>query len=146
MKVDANLPPISGDERVLRQVLINLVTNAIKFSDAGSTVTMKAVRHHNGGIRLTVHDRGVGISPTEIRKVLEPFGQADNPDISNGGGTGLGLPLAKAMAELHGGELRLDSTKNVGTKVHIDLPRERVVVRSVTGKKRQSENTVKERA
>jgi hypothetical protein len=50
------------------------------------------------------------------------------------------------MAELHGGELRLDSTKNVGTKVHIDLPRERVVVRSVTGKKRQSENTVKERA
>ena len=121
------LPNIKADQRLVRQMLINLVANAVKFSPAGSKIRINAAVLENRNFRISVEDSGIGIPQDKIKTVLEPFGQAYDPQYYKGQGTGLGLPLAKAMVELHGGALAIASVENVGTRVFLDFPPERIL-------------------
>lgn len=125
-KIENDLPPLFADPRLVRQILINIVGNAVKYSNTGGTVTVSAALRPDGGVRLTVEDTGIGIQKDRIKEAMEPFGQVSKPS-DNRGGTGLGLPLAKAMAELHGGTIELDSEYGRGTTVAIDFPADRVM-------------------
>jgi len=118
----ADLPELLADQRLLRQMLINLVSNAIKFSPLQSKIRIIGEQRDDGGVRLSVIDQGCGIEADKIAVVMEPFGQVDEPSRNQGQGTGLGLPLAKAMVELHGGRLTLESEVGKGTSVYLDLP------------------------
>ncbi len=126
-RVDARMPHIKADQRLLRQILINLVANSIKFSQPGQTVKVEAIVLPDDHVRIVVEDEGAGIPSDRITHVLEPFGQINDPKYSSAQGTGLGLPLAKAMVELHGGQLSLESEHGKGTKVWLDLPVERTL-------------------
>jgi two-component system cell cycle sensor histidine kinase PleC len=126
-----DLPLLRADARLIRQVLINLVSNAIKFSMKGGKISTKVDMHADGDLRITVADQGIGIPRDKIREALEPFGQIVDSNLAKEQqGTGLGLPLAKAMVELHGGMLDLQSETNVGTTVTVFLPSRRVVARN----------------
>jgi len=113
-------------ERMVRQILINLVGNAIKFTPAGGAVRLTGRRLADGGYELTVADSGVGMTDEEILQAMTPFGQIANMMSAKHTGTGLGLPLAKAMMELHGGMLAIDSVPNKGTRVALTFPAARV--------------------
>ncbi len=122
-EVDPDIPPLLADMRLVRQILINLVTNAVKFSEKGEAVIIKACKKTDGSIEFQVIDHGIGIPPDRIQEALEPFGQISSPiNLKGYQGTGLGLPLAKAMAELHGGSLALQSEPGEGTVVTINFP------------------------
>ncbi len=123
------LPLVYADERKLRQILINLLGNAIKFTGAGGRIEVAGSVDASGGFRLCVRDTGVGIAPEDIAKVLEPFGQARNSLESNQPGTGLGLPLSRKLAELHRGTLEISSEPGSGTTVTLSLPADRLRAR-----------------
>jgi signal transduction histidine kinase len=120
---------VRGDERRLRQIVLNLVTNSVKFTPSGGSVAVRAAIEH-GWLVLEVRDTGVGISEEDLTLVLEPFGQVDNAFNRNGGGTGLGLPLTKKLVEMHGGRFAIESIKNQGTTVRAAFPPDRVVARA----------------
>ncbi|MGH7015389.1 MAG: sensor histidine kinase [Stellaceae bacterium] len=126
----ADVPPgtpfIRGDTVRLRQVLINLVSNAVKFTETGQ-VRVSVAYDAATGLSFTVADTGIGMTPDEIAKALEPFGQVDNAISKKYAGTGLGLPLAKSLVALHGGRFEIISIKGVGTTVAVHLPAGRVV-------------------
>ncbi|WP_439814777.1 ATP-binding protein [Zavarzinia sp. CC-PAN008] len=124
--VDPDLPLVRGDPRRVRQILLNLVSNAVKFTPSRGTITISAYAL-DGTVRIQVRDTGAGIAPEDIPRALERFGQVDRgtPDLRNKG-TGLGLPLSKALMELHGGTLVLESRLGAGTCVTLTFPRERV--------------------
>src|SRR5271163_1426401 len=117
---------LRGDRRRVRQVLINLLANAVKFTEDGGRVTIQANRHTNG-LAIAVSDTGIGIAEEDIPKALECFGQVDGLLARKYDGAGLGLPLAKQLMELHGGLLTIKSTVDVGTIVTVTFPAERVV-------------------
>jgi signal transduction histidine kinase len=118
------LPHLFGDKRKLRQILLNLLSNAIKFTPTGGTITIGARLDTQGQFQLSVIDTGVGIAEEDIPKALAVFGQVHRSQSHEG--TGLGLPLCKMFAELHGGKLLLSSTVGEGTTVKILFPSERV--------------------
>jgi signal transduction histidine kinase len=113
--------------RMLRQIVINLVGNAIKFTPAGGRVTLSGNPSPDGGYHLCVCDTGIGMNQKEVAVALIPFGQNHNKMAGRREGTGLGLPLAKAMMELHGGALVVESVPNLGTTVTLAFPASRVV-------------------
>ncbi len=113
-------------ERMVRQILINLVGNAVKFTPAGGTVELSGVPLGDGGYAVMVQDSGIGMSEADIVKALTPFGQVENRMTATHKGTGLGLPLAKSMLELHGGELEIRSVPGHGTSITLKFPAERV--------------------
>jgi two-component system cell cycle sensor histidine kinase PleC len=115
-----------ADKRLLRQLLLNLVANAVKFTPPGGKVTLR-VSVEQDSILFAVEDTGIGIAKADIPKAMMPFGQIDSRLGRKYDGTGLGLPLAKAMAEAHGGTLEIESDLGAGTRVTVRLPRERVV-------------------
>ena len=117
---------VTVDERAMKQVLINLLTNAVKFSRAGSEVTISA-SVGSQSLRISVSDQGIGMAEEDIPKALAPFTQLDGTLSRSHEGTGLGLPLAKHLTELHGGTLTIESEPDMGTTVHVDLPIECVV-------------------
>ncbi|MCA1908791.1 MAG: response regulator [Magnetospirillum sp.] len=121
-----HLPRIKGDERLIKQILLNLVINASKFSGRGGRITIDAA-HADGVVRLTIADDGCGIAAEDIPKVLQPFGQVHNLLAPKQEGTGLGLPLAREFMELHGGSLELKSELGRGTTVVLTFPPVRVV-------------------
>src|SRR3954451_9517105 len=121
------LPVVMGDERALKQILINLLTNAVKFTERGGEIEVSGRQDANGEIVLAVRDTGIGIAEDQIPKVLEPFGQARNAYMAGESGTGLGLPITRSLVNLHGGSLAIDSVLGVGTTVIIRLPALRVV-------------------
>ncbi|HEX6441051.1 MAG TPA: ATP-binding protein [Stellaceae bacterium] len=123
----ADLPPLRADERKTKQVLLNLVTNAVKFTPAGGKVALQAHFDPMTGLAVTVNDTGIGIAPADIGRVLEPFEQVDSSLARQHQGTGLGLPLVKAIMELHGGSVELHSEVGVGTRVRVTFPPERAV-------------------
>ncbi len=125
-EIAADLPVLRADERMAKQMLINLLTNAVKFTRKGGEVTVLAALDGHGALRLSVRDTGVGIAAADIPKIMESFGPADNARAGVTEGTGLGLPLVKAMIEMHGGTLELDSEVDVGTTVTIRFPPERI--------------------
>ena len=119
--VARDLPLLHADPLRLRQILINLLTNAVKFTPDGGRVTIDAVAVARS-VRITVADTGIGMSPQEIALALEPFRQARRLSRRPREGSGLGLPLAKALVESHGGMLMIDSEPEVGTRITLLLP------------------------
>ena len=129
-EVGESLPNLQGDQRLIRQVLINIVTNAVKFSKAGDVVEITAYVLDDGRLQVKVVDEGIGIPKEKIQQAMEPFGQvSDGAEDAMYQGTGLGLPLAKAMVDLHDGMLRLDSEVGRGTTVTVNFPAYRVLPR-----------------
>ncbi len=125
--VDKSLPGLQADPRLIRQILINLVTNALKYSREGGKIQVIAETTDDGNMRIIVRDDGVGIAENRLEEALEPFSQVSDPVESRGfQGTGLGLPLAKAMTELHQGKLILESKLNEGTAVTLIFPKARL--------------------
>jgi len=119
VNVEENLPHIIGDKRRIRQILLNLISNAVKFTPAG-TVTITA-QQADGAIYLAVSDTGIGIPAAQQEIIFETFRQAKH-DLPETPGTGLGLPIAKHFVEAHGGRLWLDSEVGVGSTFHVLLP------------------------
>ncbi len=125
--IQENLPNIIADQKLIRQVLINLITNAIKFSPKETHICIRSMVDFESRLVIEVEDHGIGIPEDKIEQALEPFGQVfERAENSHDQGTGLGLPLAKAMMELHGGELRIQSEIGKGTIVSIFFPAFRV--------------------
>jgi signal transduction histidine kinase len=115
-----DLPLAHGDERRLTQVLLNLVGNAIKFTDTGEVVIKAAAS--NGQYTLSVQDTGPGISPSDQMKIFEEFQQTDTSSTKTKGGTGLGLSIAKRIVNLHGGRIWVSSAPGSGSTFFIDVP------------------------
>jgi PAS domain S-box-containing protein len=115
-----------ADSQKLLQILLNLLSNAIKFTPAGGRVALRAGIDADGAYRLSVSDTGIGMSADDQRIALSPFGQVDSSLARRYEGTGLGLPLSKALVELHGGRLQIDSAPEQGTTVHVILPADRI--------------------
>ncbi len=121
------LPMISSDDRFARQVLINLLSNAIKFSPQGAEIVVGARNHADFGVTVSVADHGPGIEPGLLKRLGEPFLQA-NPALSHSGqGTGLGLSICKRYMDLLGGDLKVESTLGSGTTATIRFPRALVI-------------------
>ncbi len=146
LKAADDLPEIVADSKAMRMIVNNLLSNAVKFTPAGGAVTL-SLRHGaegahdaqgtedaqdgqgaqgaqgtDGELTIAVADTGIGIRAEDLTRVLEPFGQVDNSYTRAQAGTGLGLPLAKSMAEMHGGRLDIESTVGIGTTVTVTLP------------------------
>jgi signal transduction histidine kinase len=113
--------PLSGDPAKLRQIFLNLLSNAMKFTPKGGRVWLEAAINQ-GGVAVTVGDSGIGMSPEDIDVAMQPFGQVDNRLERRYEGTGLGLPLTRALVELHGGAMTFDSAREQGTKVTVAFP------------------------
>jgi signal transduction histidine kinase len=120
VEIASQLPPGRGDGRRLTQVLINLVGNAIKFTDAGE-VAIKA-EAHNGSFHVSVHDTGPGISSADQARLFQEFQQADNAITRKKGGTGLGLAISKRIIEMHGGRIWVESQVGQGSTFAFTLP------------------------
>ena len=127
IEMAADIRHARGDARRLRQVLLNLLSNALKFTPTGGTIVVSGALDLAGGLRLAVRDSGIGIAKEHIAKVLEPFWQVDSGLNRRQEGTGLGLSLTKRLIEVHGGSLHLSSELGIGTTATISLPAERVV-------------------
>ena len=104
------LPDLRGDDLKLKQVLLDLLSNAIKFTPPGGTVTVRVRRLPDGSLRTDVSDTGIGIAEADLARVMRPFVQVESATSRKHSGTGLGLPLARRLVELHGGSLTLSST------------------------------------
>ena len=128
IKVDvaADLPDLRADPGKLTQILINLLVNAIKFTDSGGRITIATTTDVAGRMILKISDTGVGMTMAETEAVLQPFARADTPGRPREG-AGLGLSLVKSMVEMHDGEFWLESALNVGTKAIVRLPARRVL-------------------
>lgn len=124
-----NLPDVKVDVRLMKQVMINILTNAIKYTDENGLIKVRAQLNEARELAITVTDNGVGIPDHKIRDALEPFGQISNHKLyaKTKEGTGLGLPIAKGMMELHGGSLLLSSIEGKGTRVDLILPANRLL-------------------
>ena len=107
--------------------MLNLLTNAIKFTPGGGRVAVRAERAGDGGLELAVADTGIGMSPEHVEIALTPFGQVANEYTRRHDGTGLGLPLVKSLAELHGANVRIESALGQGTTVSVAFPASRVL-------------------
>ena len=125
--VPKTLPHIRADERLIKQIVLNLLSNSAKYNVPGGKVTVSAGVDGDGRVSFTVADTGVGIAPEDIPKVQEPFGQARSDSMRAHEGTGLGLSLSKKLTELHGGTLTIDSTLGEGTAITITLPAARTI-------------------
>ena len=112
----------------MKQILINLLTNAIKFTPQGGEVTMSAKSAGTGWVALSVSDSGIGIPPEQIDNALSAFGQVDNPFTRTQEGTGLGLPIVKSLVELHGGQFAIESAVGKGTTVTMVLPAQKAAL------------------
>src|SRR5262249_13081784 len=114
-------------------------SNAVKFTPSGGSGAITASREADGGVAIVVRDTGIGMDADELAMAMEPFRQVDNAYTRTQGGTGLGLPLTKALVELHGGAFSIDSRKSVGTKITVRLPAWRVEAASGAPQKRVAE-------
>jgi signal transduction histidine kinase len=122
----ASLPSVTADAARLKQALLNLLCNAIKFSREGDTVELRVKTTGDGDLAVTVRDRGIGMPSEHIPIALEPFRQIDSDPTHAHNGTGIGLPLAKMLVEKHGGALTLTSAPGERTTVNITIPGWRV--------------------
>jgi signal transduction histidine kinase len=116
------LPALRADERIVRQIVMNLVSNAVKFTPKGGRVRVTAQRTPNRGLSIIVADNGIGIAAEDLEKVTEPFQQAEGGLDRRYEGAGLGLALVKRFAELHGGSLAIESVLDEGTTTTVTFP------------------------
>ncbi len=122
----ARAPRLLADSRLCKQILLNIVGNAVKFTDEGGMITLRVKLPENGALVLEIEDNGIGMSEEDLAIALTPFGQAGTTATRSHEGTGLGLPLVKSLMELHGGTLQLQSEKGKGTLVTLTFPAARV--------------------
>lgn len=123
----AGLPVVMGDELRLRQILLNLTSNAMKFTPAGGAVTLQVSRHDDGGLGISVHDTGIGMTNDALSELGESFRQFGAASSRDQSGTGLGVSIAMALAEMHGGRLVYESVPGEGTTATLVLPAHRVL-------------------
>jgi two-component system cell cycle sensor histidine kinase PleC len=124
VKVAPGLPPIEFDYKRMRKVLGNLLSNASKFTPEGGRLVMVATTESSRDVTIAVADSGIGMTAEQIDYALKPFAQVDSNYSRQQEGTGLGLPITKALIEMHGGRLFLSSTPGVGTMAAFTLPRD----------------------
>ena len=124
---------LRADQRRLKQIVLNLLSNALKFTPQGQEVAVTTERSDDGALRIRVADSGIGMTADEIEKALLPFQQIDNVFTRRYPGTGLGLTLSKSLTELHGGQLVIESTPGRGTTATIHLPAGRVLEQPLRG-------------
>jgi len=124
-EIPEDCPDIPGDFLKLKQVLLNILSNAVKFTPTGGTITVGVAFTDDLAI-ITVADTGCGIAEADLSRVMQPFVQADNSLSRRFGGSGLGLPIAQEFCVLHGGNLEIDSVEGQGTIVRVTLPRQQV--------------------
>jgi len=122
--IDASAPPLFADERALKQILINLVSNAVKFTPEGGRIAVVGSAARGGGFQISVQDNGPGIPREKLDRIFTPFSQVDNRYDRQAGGTGLGLALIRGLAELHGGRAWLESEPGKGCCAYVVLPTE----------------------
>jgi len=130
VEIAPEFPILNADETRLRQVLLNLLSNAFKFTPEGGRITVRVDINDDGEVEFSVSDTGIGIASQDIQHVLAPIGRVEQPTVDNARGTGLGLPLSKSLVEMHGGTFRLSSTFGSGTEVMFTLPAHRAIYRS----------------
>jgi signal transduction histidine kinase len=121
------LPSVLADARAIRQIVLNLISNSAKFTGPGGQVIVSTTLTDLGEVVLRVRDNGIGMSESEIALALEPFRQIASTVRPGPGGTGLGLPLTKALAEANRATLRIKSAPNTGTLIEVVFPPERVL-------------------
>jgi len=109
----------------MKQILLNLLANAINFSKPGGKVCVRVIPEKPEGAVIEIEDHGIGMNEEEQERALQPFGQAKPAMTRTSGGTGLGLPITKGLVEAHGGTLTIQSRSGFGTTVRIEMPRER---------------------
>jgi PAS domain S-box-containing protein len=126
IETSPDLPAIRGDQRRLLQIVLNLLTNAVKFTPAGGTVTVATALGKDGSFTLSVADTGIGIPAEDLPRVFEPFVQANRSSQHQREGTGLGLAICRSLIELHQGRIAIESEQGKGTTVRITLPPQRV--------------------
>jgi len=117
---------VRGDDKRLRQILVNLLSNAVKFTGDGGRIAVRIERVEDG-VDIAVSDDGIGIPDDKIAVVMEPFGQAESAYARLHGGVGLGLPIIKALVQMHGGRFTLESDVDMGTTARVHLPMDRVL-------------------
>ena len=120
------VPNLVADRLRLKQILLNLLSNAVKFTPPGGAIRVSTEMDPEGRMIIAVSDTGIGIAADMIQVALEPFRQIASPFARNAEGTGLGLSLAKALMESHGGQLQLESALNLGTTARLVFPSARV--------------------
>ncbi len=123
-----DIPPVLADRRTVKQIILNLVSNAIKFTRPGGQVIVSTQRTGSGGVKLRVRDTGIGMSDGDIAVAMQPFRQLDG-STSEQPGTGLGLPLTKALAEANHAKFKLRSIANAGTRIDVTFPVSRVAIK-----------------
>lgn len=126
VEVDVPSPILIGDERLILQILINILSNAVKFTDHRGQITVFVCVSPSGGLDVGVRDNGVGIAPENIGVVMQPFGQLRSNSAVTHEGTGLGLPLTGRFAELHGASVEIESALAEGTTVTVRFPPDRI--------------------
>ena len=124
--VDGDLPAVRGDKRLLRQVFTNLISNAIKYGAEGEQVHVDVSTPEAGGMRIAVSDTGAGMDSCDVERAFLPFERLGQERQGKVPGSGLGLPLAKALVELHSGRIEVASEPDTGTSVAVVLPSERL--------------------
>lgn len=125
--VSADLPSLLADPRSIKQIILNLLSNAVKFTRRGGSVNVSALVDRDGCFVIKVSDTGIGISEENLTRLTTPFTQVESALSREFSGTGLGLPLVRSLAGLHGGSLKLESRLGVGTSATIYLPAERII-------------------
>lgn len=121
VNIAANMPTIFADKRSLKQILINLLSNAIKFSHEGGVVMLR-VREEDGFAKIIIQDEGIGIAKENLKNITEPFFRGQKHAEIAAPGTGLGLSIVKSLLDAHGAVMNIESTKNEGTTVHLQIP------------------------
>jgi len=122
-----DLPRLLADPQRLRQIVLNVVSNAIKFTPEGGLVELAAMRDAPSDLILTVRDTGIGMSERDLAAAMEFFGRVDNAHARASDGLGIGLPLTAILMKLHGGDLLIESRPGGGTVVGLRFPPERVI-------------------
>ena len=128
IEVPDNVPDLFVDRRAVRQIIMNLLVNAVKFTPDGGRVCLTAHSEAGDWVTLAVEDTGCGIPVEDLDRVTQPFVQVDSSYTRMTGGTGLGLSLVKSLTELHGGSLKIDSAIGEGTKVSVSMPSTMTVI------------------
>jgi PAS domain S-box-containing protein len=131
LDVEDGLPMLRGDERLVKQILNNLLTNAVKFTPRGGKVTIRVHQESDNGLAFAVADTGIGIAEADLARVMEPFGQVDGALNRRYEGAGLGLTLVRSFVDLHGASFRLVSQIGTGTTASVRFPPERTIPRAV---------------
>jgi signal transduction histidine kinase len=125
-RLPAGLPRLHADARAVKQILLNLLANAVKFTEPGGQVAVE-VRRVEDGLELAVSDTGIGIEAADQQRIFEPFVQVESELNRRFEGTGLGLPLVRSLVELHGGRVTLESAPGQGTRVAVWFPSQRLL-------------------